>query len=171
MARQGTKQSTPLPPATRYEDDLYTWVQEQVALLRAGRLSEVDAANVAEELSDVGKSEFHKLQSAMTVLVQHLLKWDHQPERRSRSWMSTIDIQRSHIRDVLADNPGLKSRIGQAEMRAYRDGRQLAGGETDVDYDAFPETCPYDFETMLTRPIVYEPPLTRGKRSRSRSAK
>jgi Domain of unknown function DUF29 len=167
----GTKQATILPPATRYEDDLYTWVQEQVALLRAGRLSEIDAANVAEELGDVGKTEFYKLKSAMMVLLQHLLKWEHQPARRSRSWMSTVDIQRSHVRDVLEDNPGLKSRIGEAVDKAYRDGRKLAAGETDLDYETFPETCPYDFEAMMTRPIVYEPPPVRGKRSRSRSAR
>jgi hypothetical protein len=37
-----------------YERDLYAWVQEQVALLRAGRLGEIDAENIAEEISDVG---------------------------------------------------------------------------------------------------------------------
>jgi Domain of unknown function DUF29 len=164
MARSGTTQSNLPPPATRYEDDLYTWVQEQVELLRAGRLSELDAANVAEELSDVGKSEFHKLKSAMMVLLQHLLKWDHQPARRSRSWMAIVDIQRSHIKDILAENPGLKSRIGEALEKGYRDGRELAAGETDLDYEVFPESCPYDFEAMMTRPIVYVPPPKRGKR-------
>lgn len=165
MTRPGTKAPTPIAPATRYEDDLYTWVQEQVALLRAGRVSEVDTANVAEELSDVGKTEFFKLKSAMMVLLQHLLKWDYQPDRRSRSWLSTVDVQRSHIKDVLADNPGLKPRIGEAMEKGYRDGLKLAAGETDLDYDVFPQTCPYDFETIMTRLVVYEPP-TKRKRGR-----
>ena len=86
MGRASVKKPPAAPPATRYQDDLYTWVQEQVALLRAGRLSEVDALNVAEELSDVGNELSDKLQSAFAVLTQHFLKWDHQPQRRSRSW-------------------------------------------------------------------------------------
>ena len=56
----------PVVPRTRYKDDLDTWVQEQVALLRAGRLDEEDALNVAEAQSDLGRSEFRALESAMT---------------------------------------------------------------------------------------------------------
>ena len=67
MGGQTTK-ARPGKAATRYEDDLFTWVWEQVALLRAGRLSEVDAINVAEELSDVGNEQLDKLESAIAVL-------------------------------------------------------------------------------------------------------
>ena len=41
-----------LPPRAAYETDLHAWAMEQAALLRAGRLDAVDAANVAEELED-----------------------------------------------------------------------------------------------------------------------
>ena len=33
MAPQDTKQAHNLPPRTRYEDDLYTWVREQVRVV------------------------------------------------------------------------------------------------------------------------------------------
>src|SRR5215213_2020801 len=79
---------------TRYEDDLYAWVNEQVELLRAGRLDEIDAENIAEELSDLGKDEFAKLQSCLRVLLMHMLKWDQQPEHRTRSWVFSIREQR-----------------------------------------------------------------------------
>ena len=35
-------------PRRRYADDLYGWVEDQIALLRAGRLSEIDTDNIAE---------------------------------------------------------------------------------------------------------------------------
>ena len=116
MGRQTTKRTAEdkTRPAARYGDDLYTWVQEQVALLRAGRLSEVDAANVAEELADVGSEQYEKLESALAVLTLHLLKWDFQPKRRSRSWEATIKEQRRRIMRVLKKNPGLKSLISEA---------------------------------------------------------
>ena len=41
----------------RYDDDLYTWAVEQAALLRAGKLAEADALNIAEELDDVGNEQ------------------------------------------------------------------------------------------------------------------
>lgn len=148
---------TPAPPRTRYEDDLYTWVGEQVALLRAGRLDEVDALNLAEELSDVGKAEFHKLHGAIAVLTLHLLKWDHQPARRSRNWMATIREQRRCVQRVLNANPGLKSRLTGAIEEGYADGRDRAVGETDLDEVVFPESCPYTFDEMMLRAIEYEP--------------
>ena len=77
------KAHTALPKsANRYQDDLYGWVQEQVGLLREGRLSELDAENVAEELSDVAWLQNDRLEVAITVLTHHRLKWDRRPKRR-----------------------------------------------------------------------------------------
>lgn len=153
MARQVVKQPPGIPARTRYEDDLYTWVQEQVELLRAGRLGEVDAINIAEELSDVGNEQLDKLESAIAVLAQHLLKWDHQPEMRSRSWELTIREQRRRIERVLRKNPGLKSKLQEAIEDAYPDGRDRALGETGLLDAALPESCPYTFEALMNRAI------------------
>jgi Domain of unknown function DUF29 len=159
MPRQTTRRPPPpQPSATRYEDDLYTWAEEQVALLRAGRLSEVDALNIAEELADVGKSEFNSLQSAIAVLTQHLLKWDHQPARRSRSWELSIREQRNQVAQVLEDSPGLKSRISTAIARGYSSARMRALDETGLADEAIPEICPYTFEDMMTRAIAFGGP-------------
>ena len=144
------------PGRTRHEDDLYTWVEEQVALLRAGRLDALDAENVAEELADVGRSEYAKLESALTVLLAHILKWDYQPERRSRSWDNTIEAQRQSYHHVIADNPGLKSRRAQALVRAYARARLDASTETNLPRSTFPGACPYDWPDLLDRPFVYE---------------
>ena len=67
-----------------------------------GRLDEVDAENVAEEILDVGSNEYDKLESALRVLLMHMLKWDHQPEKRTRSWENTIAIQRRHALQAAA---------------------------------------------------------------------
>jgi hypothetical protein len=157
MAGAAAKDAKPQTPAlTRYEDDLYTWVQEQVALLRAGRLAEIDALNVAEELSDVGNEQLDKLESAIAVLTMHLLKWDHQPEKRSRSWALTIGEQRRRIGKLLRRNPGLKSELEEAVADGYADGHDRALVETNLPYDALPQACPYSFEEMMTREIVFE---------------
>jgi hypothetical protein len=44
-----------LPPTDLYERDYYTWTQEQARALREHRTEELDWANVAEEIEDLGK--------------------------------------------------------------------------------------------------------------------
>jgi hypothetical protein len=139
--------------APLYERDLYAWSREQARLLKAGRLDEVDAENVAEEILDVGRNEYDKLESALAVLLMHMLKWDHQPDRRSRSWETTILEQRNRIHRQLRDNPSLKSRVDEALREGYQAGRLRASGETDLDLDRFPADCPYDWDEILNRPF------------------
>jgi hypothetical protein len=134
-----------------YERDVYAWVQEQVRLLRAGRLSEIDAENIAEEILDVGRNEYDKLESALTVLLAHMLKWDFQPEKRTRSWENTIIEQRNRVERQLRDNPSLKSRRNEAVQDGYQSGRLRASAETDMDLREFPEACPYDWDAIMTR--------------------
>jgi len=137
--------------APLYERDLYAWSQKQARLLREGRLDEVDAENVAEEIIDVGGVEYDKLESALCVLLMHMLKWDHQSDKRTRSWENTIMIQRSHVLRQLRKNPSLKTRLKEAVTAGYEDARLLASSETDLDPEKFPEECPYDWDTILNR--------------------
>ncbi|HWT31367.1 MAG TPA: DUF29 domain-containing protein [Propylenella sp.] len=138
--------------ASLYQRDLYAWSQEQARLLKAGRLDEVDAENVAEEILDVGRNEYDKLESALRVLLTHMLKWDHQPEKRTRSWENTIAEQRDRVEQQLTDSPSLKARIGEAVERGYRRARLRASSETDMEPDRFPEACPYDWQAITSRP-------------------
>jgi hypothetical protein len=100
-------------PATK-EADLYSWARHQAELLRAGRLSEIDAAAIAEEIDDVGEEQYDKLESAFRALMLHLLKRDHQPSMRSRSWTLTMREQRRRVERRLRKNPGLKSQVDEA---------------------------------------------------------
>lgn len=152
-----TKPPSSGSPATGrclYDSDFYAWSLEQARLLREGRLGEIDAENIAEEILDVGGAEYDKLESALRVLLMHMLKWDHQPERRSRSWENTIAIQRRHAERQLFKNPSLKARLEEGVVEAYSDARLEASSETDMDVDCFPETCPYSWEEIMGREFV-----------------
>jgi len=138
---------------TRYEDDLYTWVQEQVALLRARRFDEVDVELVAEELEDVSKREYSRLYSCLRVLIMHMLKWDQQPEHRTPSWIFSIREQRRRFGRLLKGSPGLKSRLDEALAEAYPDARDWAANETHLPPEEFPTDCPYAWDDLLERPF------------------
>jgi hypothetical protein len=141
----------------RYDRDLYSWAVEQAALLRAGKIAEADALNIAEELDDVGNEQYDKLESALRIILLHLLKWDHQPERRSRSWHASIKVQRKYVLKVLRKNPGLKPVADEAVTEAYETARIQASAQTSLEEESFPYDCPYSWDEIMERPIDWPP--------------
>jgi hypothetical protein len=139
------------PGGADYDTDFYSWSLEQARLLREGQWARLDRENVAEEIESLGREQFNKLESALRVLLMHMLKWDHQPKRRSRSWALSIESQRVELEHVIGDNPGLKPRIAEAMTRAYRRARLEAANETGLDAAVFPEACPYSFQDITSR--------------------
>jgi len=142
-----------VPPATDYEHDFYGWLIEQARHVRDGRWDAVDRENLVEEIESLGREQFNKLESALRVLMLHMLKWDHQPQKRSRSWALTVRTQRLEVEDVLSDNPSLKPRIGEAMARGYRKARVEAAKETELDEHVFPASCPYDWDEVMGREL------------------
>jgi hypothetical protein len=133
-----------------YEQDFYQWTHEQAGLLKAGALSQLDIPNLIEEIESMGRSEKRELRSRLTVLLMHLLKWDYQPDRRSGSWKSTINTQRMDIDFVLKDNPSLKHNLEIVIDETYRIAKQRAADETGVPESAFPLSCPYAVDHIMT---------------------
>ena len=92
-----------------YEQDYHAWTMQQAELLRSRQLDCADLDNIAEEIESMGRSLKRELTSRLTVLLMRLLKWQHQPGFRGRSWRLTIRGQRLSLRQHLRDNPSLKS--------------------------------------------------------------
>jgi hypothetical protein len=132
-----------------YEQDFYQWTQEQADLLKAGALSQLDVENLIEEIESMGRSEKRELVNRLSVLLAHMLKWDYQPERRGKSWLNTIKIQRIDIREVLKDSSGLKHQFQESVSTAYEKAVVFAADETGLLESAFPETCPYTTEQIM----------------------
>lgn len=135
---------------TPYEIDIIAWANEQAALLRSGRLSELDIEHLAEEIEDVGKSEQRELASRLALLLAHLLKWRYQPERRGSSWQRTIKEQRRAIAAHITGTPSLKVALGNPTWLegVWADGVARAVDETGLDL--FPEDCPWTMEQVLS---------------------
>lgn len=139
------------PVRTDYWEDFYTWSLEQARLVREGRWDSVDRENLAEEIESLGREQFAKLESALRILLMHMLKWDHQPERRTRSWVLSIKAQRIIVQRVLDMNPGLKSRVSEATKFGYESARIEAALESGLDERSFPEQCPYSWQDIVAR--------------------
>ncbi len=132
-----------------YETDFYGWTQQQAALLKKGRLNLLDLTNIIEEIESMGRSEKRELQSRLTILLLHLLKWKFQPSRKNRSWKLSIDEQRIQFLDVLKENPSLKPRLDDILKDAYRLAIIKAAKETKLSKKDFPNSCPWDWEKIM----------------------
>ena len=132
-----------------YEIDYAAWVFDQVERLRQGAEGELDLAHIAEELEDLGRSERRALRSHLRNLLVHLLKWEHQPERRGASWSVTIDNSRLEIDELLTESPSLRGDLEAALAGEYRKARLQASKGTDLPTDQFPEECPYSKEDLV----------------------
>lgn len=135
--------------AATYDTDFYTWTQQQADLLRANRFSDVDLKNIIEEIESMGRSEKRSLESRLTVLLTHLLKWQYQSERRGKSWTFTINEQRRKIRKLLSENPGLTFELTKVFNDSYDDAIFKASYETGINSAVFPKENPWKFEQVM----------------------
>ena len=135
--------------AKLYDSDFYAWTVEQSKLLKQGNLELLDIENLVEEIESLGRQEFRELVNRLKVLIGHLLKWQFQPEKRTRSWEITIRNQRKEINQLISENPSLKPRLSEAMTKGFDLGLDLAVLETGLDDEDFPVTCPYSLEQLL----------------------
>jgi Domain of unknown function DUF29 len=137
--------------ATLYDQDFLEWTQQQAEHLRKGCWAGLDVENLVEELEALGRSEQRELGSYLQVLLMHLLKCQYQPERRTKSWDSTLSNCRDKIQDCVEDTPSLQRFLKDPEWveKYYRRACRDAAKETNKSVEIFPTECPYTIEQML----------------------
>src|SRR4051812_45953919 len=138
-----------MTPAELYDKDFAEWTRHNADLLRAGRVSEADIEHIAEEIEDMGKRERRSLHNRCVRLIEHLLKWQHQPERRWSSWTRTIVLQRQSIRRLLDENPSFRPEFAGVVAEAYDDATAVVAAVMNRPRNAFPETCPFTIEQLM----------------------
>ena len=141
---------------SEYQKDFYAWLMDNAKLLREKKFTEIDAEHIAEELEAMGKSEKRELINRLTVLLAHLLKWQFQAAKRSRSWKNTILTQRIDINELLEDSPSLSYEIMQKLEVAYEKAKLNAEDETGIDKGHFPQKCPFSIEEIFEKSFFPE---------------
>ena len=138
-----------------YDADYAAWLAAQIQVLRDGKFDELDLANLIDEVGSLGNSDFLRFESAIKVVLVHLLKWDIQTDHRTRSWADSIAEHRARVGDELEKSPSYRARLDEAVARAYRRARHKAHKETKLPRHSFPETCPYTWDDIMVRPVVW----------------
>lgn len=132
-----------------HDQDFYAWAMKSAESLRQGRIADLDIEHLAEEIEDMGRGVKRALAHRLTVLLAHLLKWEFQPEFRSRSWRYTIIEQRDAIADLLEESSSLKHGLEEVASKAYQRAVRDAADETELKATAFPAQCPWSLEQAL----------------------
>jgi hypothetical protein len=144
---------------TLYQTDFYAWTQEQSRLLQAGVWDQLDIPNLVEEIESLGKQQRQELRNRLGVLLGHLLKWEFQPERRSKSWFVTLREQRREILTLLDESPSLKPYLLEATAKGHQAGLDLVVRETPLTYRDLPSECGYTVEQILKFEFLPGEPL------------
>jgi hypothetical protein len=134
---------------TLYDTDFAEWSAITANLIRAGRFTEIDAENVAEEIESLGRAERKAVRSQLQRLMMHKLKQQLQPERESKSWRASIAGARERILDEIEDAPSLKGHLRDNMERVYRLAVAEALRETGKPGNNLPDKCPWDLDALL----------------------
>ena len=148
------REAPPLP--SLYLEDETAWLEEMARLAAERRLDDLDFEHLSEYLSDMARRDRREVYSRLVVLLAHLLKWDHQPERRSGSWRGTILTQRRELR-LLLESGTLRNHATACLAQAYQDAREQAAVESELPAQKFPAECPWPLDELIARGPEGEP--------------
>ncbi len=91
------------------------------------------------------------------MLLMHLLKMRHQPQRKSRSWAVTIITQRVDIDLLLRESPSLRPTLQDTLLQIYPNARREAAQGTGLPIDSLPEKCPFTLSEVLSEDVWPQP--------------
>lgn len=154
MAKATDKLPSGYKLANLYEQDFVAWADEQALLLEQKRWHELDLVNLIEEVRDLGNRQRDALESQLTRLLMHLLKWQYQPECRSSSWSGTIKEARKQIARLIRQHPVLALHAQKVWLECYLDAREDAADDTGLPVDTFPLDCPYSLNQAWERDFL-----------------
>jgi hypothetical protein len=137
-----------------YDSDFSLWSEQQAALLRAGKVSELDLENIAEEIEALSRSDKRALRSHLAVLIQHIIKWNCQSNKCSKSWKKSILNSRQVIDELVQESPSLKPYLASIVEEAYRKAKAAALLDVEGDRKAeeaiaqMADTCPFSEQIL-----------------------
>lgn len=130
-----------------YEQDETAWLETMAELIQERRFGELDYASLSEYLTAMARRDKRAVENRLAVLLARVLKWAHQPERRSGSWRSSVATQRQKLRRLLTSCSVRRHALGSLHQ-AYADAVESATAETGLPAETFPKECPYTLEKL-----------------------
>lgn len=134
--------------ATLYTEDETAWLEAMAAAASRRDTAALDLDHLSEYLADMAVRDHREVKRRLVVLLTHLLKWEFQRERRSRSWRTTVLHQSQQLAD-LAGSGVLRTHAEAVLPKAFAQAVELAASATALPKAAFPAGCSYTLEQLL----------------------
>ena len=137
-----------------YDTDILSWSERQADLLRRHAAGEqindtdLDWANIIEEIEAVGRSELRACQSLLGQALRHMLKAEAWPlSRVAPSWRADAVDFRGQAASCF--EPGMRQKINLALLyrRALRAMPETIDGQPPLP---LPEVCPVTLDELLS---------------------
>ncbi len=135
-----------------YEADETAWLEAMADLIRQRRYPDLDYVHLREYLEDMARRDRREVESRLTTLMTHLLKWTHQAKKRSRSWHGTIIEQRQELQSALGRGV-LRNHAQEVLTWAYAKAVERAAAETGLSAKRFPAECPWNLDQVLAEDL------------------
>jgi len=132
-----------------YESDETAWLEAMAELIEQGRLEDLDYAHLGEYLSDMAHRDRREVKSRLVTFLAHLIKWEHQAEKRTGSCRATIIEQQTQLEDAAATGV-LRNHAEDILSDAYEKAIKVAAAETGLPKESFAKECPYSVKHLLT---------------------
>ena len=133
---------------TLYERDETAWLETMSELAAQRRYAEMDHLHLSEYLSDMAKRDRREVLSRLVVLLAHLLKWEHHPNRQSGSWRGSIREQRRELRQLLESGTLLNHAVAVLSD-AYAEARRQVADESELELSVFPVAMAWTLAEIL----------------------
>ena len=136
-------------PAAGRDEDYVTWIERQMALLRAHQFDQLDLDFLLEELEGLVAAERRELRSRLDVILVYLIKCRYQPSRKETSWLRTLNEQRRRVEFVLDDSPSLRRWLPELLTQVWPKSRKKALQEMGLDATHVPEQAVFSLDQVL----------------------
>lgn len=154
--------------ADLYRIDYHKWLGQQRELLARRQFEQLDIENLLEAMEYEMGNPAETLESYLSVLVLHLLKYDYQirilkdpwiEDRVAHLWKVSVINARSKVKKQISKHPHLQSITGESLAEAYLDAKKDAVKEMNVharseaqrlNNNSFPKECPWTFDQIMT---------------------
>lgn len=132
-----------------HQIDPYAWFSVQANFIKNKNFKQLDTENLYEELLEMGESFARELESNLVILFCHLLKWEMQPAKRSKSWIFSIIEHKKRVLKRLSKTPSLKYRLFDIAQDAWPLAIIKVSNEIGIDADIFPKNMWFDLDQFL----------------------
>ncbi|QOV21582.1 DUF29 domain-containing protein [Anabaenopsis elenkinii] len=137
---------------TLYDTDYHLWVLETVQQLENRDFNSVDWSNLIDEVWDLSRREKRRMESLLTLLIEHLLKstyWESEKPRNLAHWQAEITNFRKQIKRELKASPSLNTYLKEIFIECYQDAREIASMRSQLPLSTFPVEPITNLETIL----------------------